>query len=321
MKEKNTYNEALGGNNLPDSLRVNPFTVPENFFDDQARSILSQIDIEKAAKAHDKEPFTVPEGYFETLEDRIFTKIKEADLKDKVPTDGFAVPAAYFDNLTQDIEARIAEEKLKTVVPSLAYKVPENYFDEAENDIYAKIYELKLRDSIGTTDGFAVPENYFEESAAAIEANIHAEKWMKTLGKETPYTVPVGYFEKSADAILAKTIGADKQDTPVRTLPSRRIIAWKKYVAAAAALFLVGVGSYIGLSSLNKDKEVSTYAHTDLNLDNVSDEEILNYLAQVSDGADLIQLTQLVSDSNQESIQLDADIEAEDIEEYLNYML
>src|SRR5690606_37678204 len=142
MKEHNTYNEELGGKNLPDSLRVNPFLIPKNFFEDQEERILGQIHFERAVGYINESLDTnatanVPNGYFVTLETSIFAKIAEQGLKDKVSEDGFTIPTNYFDDLSQSIEASIAEENLKSIVTALDFQVSGDYFEAAEIQIFA----------------------------------------------------------------------------------------------------------------------------------------------------------------------------------------
>lgn len=50
MKENNTYHEGMEANNLPDSLRVNPFDVPEGYFKDLHESLISQVKLESLQK-------------------------------------------------------------------------------------------------------------------------------------------------------------------------------------------------------------------------------------------------------------------------------
>ncbi|MCA5005975.1 hypothetical protein [Sphingobacterium bovistauri] len=318
MKENNTYNEELGGNNLPDSLRVNPFLTPKNFFEEQGQQILSQtfIQIDNVSDSKYATALNIPEGYFETLSDSIFTKISEQNIRDKVSEEGFTIPNDYFTQSHLDIEANISEQNLRSSVSTINFQVPSDYFETFENQLFTKLSERKLIDNVGKENGFAIPENYFEESNNSIEANVLAYKWKSEISNEDFY-VPVGYFNELTDGILAKTSDLTKQEGTIITLPKR--INWKKYSAAAAIVLTVGIGSYFGFKYNNLTS--NTLVATDVNLQNVSDEEIISYLAQVSDGADLIHLAEYASDTTEETTQLDSEIDSEEIEEYLNYML
>ena len=324
MKENNTYNEELGGKNLLDSLRVNPFSIPENFFKEQEEHILNQIRLDgfvdnfNALNEADSKAENVPNGYFDNLTTNIFARIAEQDLKDAISEDGFAVPSHYFDQLNQDIEARISEDKLKSLAPILNFEVPENYFSVAEDQIFAKIAESNLHVQVGEETGFNVPDQYFEEVQEEILAKVLTEKWQTEIGKEH-FNVPAGYFDHLSYSILAKTTNTTKQSSTIVTLPRRT--NWRKYAAAAAIALFVGVGSYFGLQYNSSSDFSSQFASTEVNLEHVSDEEIISYLAQVSDGEDLIHLAEYASDNKDEGVQLDSEIENKEIEEYLNYML
>lgn len=321
MKENNTYNEELGGKNLPDSLRVNPFAIPNHFFAEQENQILLQMNLESLRDFNDSNvsETTVPEGYFDTLENNIFAKIAEQDLKDKVSESGFAVPDQYFEQFGQFVEGQIAEENLKSFSPTLEYQVPEDYFAKAEESIFAKIMKGDFLDKVGKDSGFTVPAKYLAQATAEIEDRILVEKWSTKFGKDH-FNVPVGYFDQLSDRILANTIGSkDQEKGQVINLPKRTI--WKKYAAAASAV-IVGSVAYFGLQNTNSNTQVQQQlASSDVNLENISDDEILSYLAQVSEGEDLIQLAKFASDDNDENTALDSDIEDDEIEDYLNYML
>ena len=323
MKENNTYNEELGGKNLPDSLRVNPFLTPNNFFQNQAEQIFSSIRMEdfvqkeNVSESENATKIGVPEGYFDHLSDQIFSKIKIQQLKEQIPSDGFTLPEEYFKQLPLDIESKIAEDNLKSIAAKLDYQVPADYFETSQEQIIAKLAEQSLFDQVGKENNFTVPEDYFENSISEIESAVFIEKLQNTIGKDN-FNVPVGYFEQLSESILAKTSVSKKQETNILTLPKRT--NWKKYSAAAAIVLLLGTASFWGLQRNNLSSS-NQLANSDINVENVSDEEILSYLAQVSDGEDLIHLAEYVSDTNEETTQLDSEIENEEIEEYLNYML
>jgi hypothetical protein len=325
MKENNTYNEELGGKNLPDSLRVNPFAIPNNFFAEQENQILHQIMLESLRDFNENNESnatgaTLPEGYFDTLENNIFAKIAEQDLKEKMSDSDFTVPDQYFEQFGQAIEGRIAEDNLKSFSPTLEYQVPEDYFAKAEEGIFAKIAAQDLRDKIGENSGFTIPTEYFAQATAEIEDRILIEKWSTQFGKDH-FSVPTSYFDQLSDRILAKTVGENQEKGQVITLPTRTV--WKKYAAAAVAV-LVASGAYFGLQNTNSNTQVQQQlASSDVNLKNISDEELLSYLAQVSEGEDLIQLAKFASDVviDDKNTQLDSNIDDDEIEDYLNYML
>ncbi len=110
MKEENTYNEQ-GSNNLPDYLRVNPFNVPEGYFDMLENNILDRVTEQRLKTLASDTGFEVPEGYFEENESAILGRIAEQKLKDKVSTDGYQIPTGYFDTLSTRIIDSVSEKQ------------------------------------------------------------------------------------------------------------------------------------------------------------------------------------------------------------------
>lgn len=95
MEKKYTHNDLNGGKGLPESLGVNPFTVPDDYFERLNRRTLQRCQ-------HNGEPevtFPVPAGYFTQLQDRILSRIAEEKLREKVSEPGFTVPGDYFSAL------------------------------------------------------------------------------------------------------------------------------------------------------------------------------------------------------------------------------
>lgn len=288
MKEENTYNEHIGMN-LPDNLRMNPFSVPKGYFDDLGHSVLSQI--------------------------------IEQKLKDSIgrSTDGFGVPTDYFEDFAAQVNTRIAVERLEDEVSETGFRVPEGYFEESQSGIYAALRAEKLRDQI-TEEGFTVPEGYFEELAqhsmtmARIEQSASSDK----------FAVPAGYFDTLSARIQTK-IAAEKvtsdstdTDTPVVRIPARK--NWTQYAAAAVVALLVGVGSYWAVDSSRQAQDGTAQQ---LALEELSNEEIFSYLTQVTDGVELIELATFLPEGSNEdaTYEVNEQFKDQEIEEYLNYML
>ncbi len=260
MKEENTYHEKEG-HNLPDYLRVNPFVIPE--------------------------------GYFDHFADNIRTKIAEQKLKQQVPDTGFTVPSDYFPRLEGDIQSRLFEHKLK---------------DQA------------------STEAYLVPEGYFEELTDKIKASVALERRIASI-KEESFAVPTGYFETLSSRIMDKVANTslvekeEKSTTPVIQMPSKR--KWVHYASAAAVAILIGIGSYLYLdqsapSTHQTDNELHASLHE------LSKEDIVHYLAQVTDGVELIELASYMEEEEifeNNSFEINHRLNDKEIEEYLNYML
>jgi len=80
-------------------------------------------------------PFTVPENYFETLPEEVESRIVLETLSIQP---NWEVPQGYFDNLGADIETRIAVDRLKSLVSNDGFAVPVNYFEDLQLKTIAK---------------------------------------------------------------------------------------------------------------------------------------------------------------------------------------
>jgi len=97
MKENNTYQEEMEPNGLPESLRVNPFVIPENYFEKLGHVLMSQAKID--GLQHSASVFTTPENYFESLQQDLATHVRTEKLKKQVAQDGFVTAEHYFEDL------------------------------------------------------------------------------------------------------------------------------------------------------------------------------------------------------------------------------
>ncbi len=192
------------------------------------------------------------------------------------------------------------------------FGIPEGYFGTLENSILGKVAEQKLKDSVSDT-GFGVPEGYFEDGASTILSRI-AEQKLKDKVTADGYEVPTGYFESLSDRIIHKVTA---QPTVLR-LPKR---SWIRYTAAAAVAIFLGISSYWYIDSGNTN--LNEGQNTQASLGEISNDEIVNYLAQVTDGVELIELATYLNneETTESSFEIDQQLNDKEIEEYLNYML
>lgn len=292
MKRKNPHSEPIKGNILSDSLRVTPFSTPENFFITQQGSIEAQLAIEKYNLRADSTAYTVPDFYFNQLEEQVLLKISESKLKDQVAMIDYQVPEGYFETLEHSIQSRIIEDKLKDSVSETGFNTPTDYFSDQKDNLQLKIAEHTLKSKVAE-EGFAIPQDYFASLTDTIK------KAARHVDKDKPQEATIIPFSERKN--------------------------WLNYVSAAAVVFIIGIGSYFAVqkeSTSPTATESSLQAmNTPVNLRDVSNEEILDYLAQVSEGEDLIQLTKFIDEETSSQNKIDKRIDDEDIKEYLNYML
>lgn len=277
MKENNTYHERTEGPNLPESFCVNPFSVPENYFEKTEDQIISQIEIENRADSKGKS-FIVPNGYFDQLQATILAQTS--------------------------IDISSGDEAMFTV--------PEGYFGELSSSIKNRIVAEDLQAKIGDA-GFTVPEGYFEQSSAQIQRVVALDGLQ---AEDGGFTVDQGYFD-TLSAKIARRIS--EEDPPVKETPIRRIGVnrWIKYASAACIVAVLSLGTYFGLNS-NPTQEL--YAVEEVALGEISDEELMDYLSMNGDSDDLFYFVEYM-DAMELTDEISIDLEDDDLEEYLNYIL
>lgn len=315
MEEKKTYTDDFGAFKLPDYLGINPFVVPKDYFEHQKENIINQIKLENRLISSINITEIVPEGYFSELERNIFTKISEIKLKEEINSDGFEVPDNYFNELESTIQISIFEANLKDEIDNTGFEIPTDYFNTLEHSIASKIAETNLK-LVATNDGFSTPISYFETLEDRIKNNITTDQLSDKISGEG-FVIPTSYFENLEQQIVAKI---EKDNTPIISLPKRT--NWSKYSAAAVVL-IIGIGSYFAVNNNTLFQSMgSQESLTRTSLQNVTDDELVSYLAQVSDDSDqLLHLSKMIDNKNDESIKFNSEVEDDEIEEYLNYML
>src|SRR5690606_10491670 len=102
MKENNTYRNNAGDSNLPKSLRVNPFILPENYFENLERVTLFRTMVDSSLR-NDHGGFVVPEGFFKQQQSHIEEQLK---LDSRLGQGGFTIPEGYFEDTADKILAQ-----------------------------------------------------------------------------------------------------------------------------------------------------------------------------------------------------------------------
>lgn len=311
MKENNTYYENLGDNQLPNSLRVNPFIVPENYFEKLAERSLFFAKLDQISDTG-KIGLSTPKGFFEQQESQLLGQIKIEQFKD---AETFSVPDQYFDQMSDQILAQVKIDGIKELENE---EVPTGYFDDLTARILNRIEEEELTLEIAEP-GFTVPEGYFEQADDQIMASIYTEE-LKTQVQTEGFEVPAGYFDQMSAAILDKV-----QDKKVIQLPSRdesktsdsrkkgKVYAWLTSAAAACVAAVIGVSVY------NADNNHPMEAEQ-LSLNEIPEEEIINYLSNYSDASDLEYYAEYIYQP-EESKGVGSGIDEDVLEDYLNYTL
>ncbi|TDS11034.1 hypothetical protein [Sphingobacterium paludis] len=221
MKENNTYHDGMEGLNLPESLRVNPFSVPTSYFDELSSKISAQIGLEGKVPP-EIQPFFVPDDYFPNLTDNITAQVRFANPEEEADT--WTTPTGYFETLQERIQSRIKVESADREKDD--FNVPTGYFESLTDRVQTKIFEENLRQAV-STDGYSTPPLYFEKLTATLTANI----------KDTSVDLRV-------------------EDKPVRRLNPQR---WIQYAAAACVAAVLGTASYNAV--MDHDQVNATETH------------------------------------------------------------
>ena len=163
MEGHNTYHEDMEELNLPQSLGANPFTVPENYFEELTQNIKGQVKI--TGRNLQENPFSVPNDYFQNANE---TLIATARIKNKIEQQqngGMQLPTDYFNDLSARIKAQVS---IDTKAQKETFSVPTGYFNQLTTDIQGSIAQEKLREQVSTT-GFTTPSDYFEQLTKKLQ--------------------------------------------------------------------------------------------------------------------------------------------------------
>jgi len=252
--------------------------------------------------------FTVPDGYFDTVSSTVLVCIKEdiasGNIADQPHAPGNDIPVDYFNNLPDAVIAKIKAQEQRSAADEL----------KEISSVVAGIIK---------TNPFELPEQYFEQLPSAILSQLDSDETpalLKPIRSVQIFEVPQGYFHHLPAAILNKA--QQEQGARVVTMPKGTI--FMRYAAAAVitGALALGVFKYAGTPVNNIDSTTATAQleptiekginmddkNFDETLNNLSDEDIAQYLVKNNNYADLAVLTSNVEENilpNEEDYLLD----------------
>lgn len=199
------------------------------------------------------------------------------------------------------------------------FLVPDNYFSSLKEEI-----KLKKRISELGEPSFVVPPTYQKTLRQDILSEISENK-LKTLVATKNPLVSSGYFEDLQEKILSKTIRVDNDDAnerhkefkkPIPRTPSRYlgIRKWAPYVAAASITIAIALFAILDDVKISEGRNMNYSAQ----VEEISTEEIINYLAYYTEAGDLQYLSEQLNDR---STNITDNISSQEIEAYLEYGL
>jgi hypothetical protein len=110
LEHNDWKDEAPNLSRLP---KVNPFAVPEQYFDDLSERICASVFVDDLMAKTGVLEGDVPEGYFAQLQEEITAKITLESLN--LPKqEGFAVPEGYFSKINESILNKVTQGEAST---------------------------------------------------------------------------------------------------------------------------------------------------------------------------------------------------------------
>ncbi len=195
----------------------------------------------------------------------------------------------------------------------MPYTVPNNYFETLSEVITNKVKagsgtDTSLISVAGKTTPFSVPDDYFSGLSHSIMSKIKTQQeisvvdelltlspLLASLKKENLYEVPPGFFEQLDATSLV--LQSKKPATVVRLFERKTII---RLAAAASVLLMIA----FGLSRLTGSQQLDSYVKQGLKkynteaklnqeLNNISENDVINYLQNTSSASDVAILSSL----------------------------
>lgn len=180
MNSRNAIHDELKDlrSSLPFDNKQPVFTVPEDYFENFAASVLAKVKRQLPAMATDE---------LESLSPVL------AAIPKKMP---FSVPENYFSNLTSSLPALVGDEVLPGLLAQhnkqMPYTVPTGYFDNLPNAILQKVDApptakiisfgnrwMRYAAAAAITGLVAISSIlYFKSSPATIDATKHPGQWV-----------------------------------------------------------------------------------------------------------------------------------------------
>ena len=192
---------------------------------------------------------------------------------------------------------------IKSVGNGNPFSTPENYFDNLINQTVAQQTVSEVENL--NNNGFNIPEGYFEKLADNIGSRLNLELIKPQTDAKIGMSVAPDYFETSKNKILELTADSQTQKNIFSLFPK----SFFKYAAAAAVIFVLGVGLYLNKASNNINSRI----------ERIPEAEIINYLQVNSESVDDASIIENLEESG--SIKIDQSISEDDIKQYINTTL
>ena len=239
----------------------------------------------------------------------------------------FSLPEGYFEQFPAQMLQLVQDEPILNLPKAMPFSIREGYFEQFPSGMMEHIRDeatVSPFAELTKTVPFSMPAGYFEQLPAQVMDNIRKDEVREELAaispllasvpKSVPFSVPAGYFEQ-LDASVAAI--ASKPATVINLRPRRMMIY--KWVAAACLIALASTSTLYFMRN-NNYRETSTTPAVNLaevNLSEVSDQEIIDYLQTHMDAFDKENLMGYSTEAESTPLPASTDLSTEAIEHYL----
>ena len=221
-------------------------------------------------QANPENVYKVPVGYFEGLADKIMSRIKALNSSD----------------ISTELNDLFPE--LNAISGKSTYTVPAGYFDELEEKIMQHVRE---------SSDYQSPQE---------ELNT-ISPFLSGLKKQNPYTVPSGYFEK---------ISKKKTAVKVISITSQKWFRYAAAAVVIVTISSVAI-FYINKNATGPSNENNAWAKIEKQVKNMSDEEIKDFVEFNDAGLTSIENTGLLPVKKEEVRELLNDVSDNELKNFL----
>jgi len=249
----------------------------------------------------------------------------------------YHVSASYFDNLPAEILSSVAaaysenDQGAGLFSRNNVFFLPQDYFETIPAIILDKVKAAEEVITAGSyswkddtrTLPYQLPEGYFERFTGELTGKLfHSDaeieelpSLLNDLRNTRPMTVPEGYFTENGHGRIIDIKPEVKTKTPEH--PSVKSIRWTSWAAAAAVLFIIGMGGWHFLSPSGGNIPKATFEQK---LAQIPKSDIQNYINNNLEEFDVNMIENSISQATKNDMAASAlsGVSDADIEAYLN---
>lgn len=235
-------------------------------------------------------PFSVPEHYFNTLPDLITNSVFAEELKQKIPVSGFIVPDQYFSNsadrffkgITDRISAETAIDINVGFPKESGFKTPDLYFQQLQAKILARTTGAVAAEE-------SLQENNFAETSSLTVAEISPLAAAERLAEVNSLRVVKHLTTEST-----LTEESPVQPKPLTKVTRLWHSGLFKYTTAACFILISALGLYLNQQNFQKEAGATEIANEQMLYD-INEQDIIDHIQGISPDKQTVSNTDLES--------------------------